>query len=510
MKKSLIILILLLGSVLLFSQNLIQNPSFEVVVSTVTGFGQISKAAGWNKSCSAQPNASPDLFDRLSSDCLHRIPSNKWSYNKEVRVNGTHRYAGFVSSEPIMGSIINSSLAAGRYNISFYVSNVDGHLLGCDPMADVLGNGSSGIEVTLIKSSTCKRLLVWVSPTSSSTNWTEFSGNFDLAPAAASVGYDKVEFNVFNTSGLSTSVIYFDDVKLELTCGGYDKPEVIRIENTNYQASPPNHIEQACEEIYAGFDVGANGPNGNVFANGDAIVTYQAGESIHLHDGFLTKPNITGKFHAFIDPACGCDPIPYPTVSTNKEMFFCQNNDNSIVLHPSSPLGLGGVCSGGAPFWTAIPSTAISWLSNQNICNPTITPNPNDGPRFVGSTVNVVFTLTVVSSLGLSVSDIVEVQINDCSIPFRKKNGNLNNRIADNLISIYPNPNEGLFTIDYLSKSDEPYRYKIYNISGQLILEGKGIGKKQLDLTNYPDGVYSIKIRSGDKISRQKLIKSTK
>lgn len=76
------------------------------------------------------------------------------------------------------------------------------------------------------------------------------------------------------------------------------------------------------------------------------------------------------------------------------------------------------------------------------------------------------------------------------------------------LISAYPNPGNGLYTIDY-TPNIKSTRLEVYNHSGQLIKkEILATEKTILNLQNEPDGIYLITVIEDEKkIFTGKLIK---
>ena len=76
-------------------------------------------------------------------------------------------------------------------------------------------------------------------------------------------------------------------------------------------------------------------------------------------------------------------------------------------------------------------------------------------------------------------------------------------------ISIYPNPNDGIFNLVIESEKKDEFHIEITNINGQVIIR-KGFMALtkiiyQIDLSKYPKGVYLVKIMS-NKINRTEKI----
>ena len=81
---------------------------------------------------------------------------------------------------------------------------------------------------------------------------------------------------------------------------------------------------------------------------------------------------------------------------------------------------------------------------------------------------------------------------------------------------LYPNPNDGKFTLEYFSQQNSALEYTILNAQGKLIRRGSvqlsgGTNQLALDLSAFPDGVYLINTSEiNDQINRlyaKKIIK---
>lgn len=77
---------------------------------------------------------------------------------------------------------------------------------------------------------------------------------------------------------------------------------------------------------------------------------------------------------------------------------------------------------------------------------------------------------------------------------------------------LYPNPTEGLFTIEFEIKSKANTVLKVYNEEGKSVYSGKikkseGLYSKQIDISKEDKGIYFIRIIQGDKSVTKKVLK---
>ena len=77
--------------------------------------------------------------------------------------------------------------------------------------------------------------------------------------------------------------------------------------------------------------------------------------------------------------------------------------------------------------------------------------------------------------------------------------------VPEAALSIFPNPTNGLFTIDF-GKSTNEISLEIDNITGSKIYESKFTGKTTIDLNSQPPGVYLIFTNNGTQNNMQKII----
>lgn len=72
-------------------------------------------------------------------------------------------------------------------------------------------------------------------------------------------------------------------------------------------------------------------------------------------------------------------------------------------------------------------------------------------------------------------------------------------------IEVFPNPAHGIFNIK-TDDANTPFRTRIFNAQGSLILDQPGSGHFTINLTGQPQGFYFIKITQGDRQFTRKLI----
>lgn len=104
------------------------------------------------------------------------------------------------------------------------------------------------------------------------------------------------------------------------------------------------------------------------------------------------------------------------------------------------------------------------------------------------------------------------VRITDCASQARLGNiGNgedLSVDPIDNSINIYPNPTNGKFNIDF--KEESVQAITVYDSVGKVVSETKtetNATTASFDLTNYPAGIYLVKINAGEKVVMKKVVK---
>ncbi|MBI9053109.1 MAG: T9SS type A sorting domain-containing protein [Bacteroidales bacterium] len=80
--------------------------------------------------------------------------------------------------------------------------------------------------------------------------------------------------------------------------------------------------------------------------------------------------------------------------------------------------------------------------------------------------------------------------------------------LNDYSIRIYPNPSKGIFNIDISGSEGEEKNIQVYDISGKKIQEVRNFNNtEKIDLSNYPSGLYFVRVLVNDKLYLEKIIK---
>ena len=81
--------------------------------------------------------------------------------------------------------------------------------------------------------------------------------------------------------------------------------------------------------------------------------------------------------------------------------------------------------------------------------------------------------------------------------------------LSDVTIKIYPNPTEGIVTVEINSPREaETNEVSLYSLSGKNIIPAKIVEQStNLDINEQPAGVYILKIRAGEQHTEWKIIK---
>ncbi|MFN7015019.1 MAG: T9SS type A sorting domain-containing protein, partial [Bacteroidia bacterium] len=152
---------------------------------------------------------------------------------------------------------------------------------------------------------------------------------------------------------------------------------------------------------------------------------------------------------------------PLPMINLGNDTTIC--NNQNLVLNAGSGF------------------TTYSWSTVEKTSSITATG---------ANTVNT-YTVTVTDNNGCSNTDAIVVTFSTCAGDKEEE--------MNNYISLYPNPNNGIFFIDVISQSNS-IEINLVDVTGKVIyseiVNSGNIARKQLDLKTQPAGIYMLVVKS--------------
>ncbi|MCH8317583.1 MAG: T9SS type A sorting domain-containing protein, partial [Bacteroidetes bacterium] len=84
------------------------------------------------------------------------------------------------------------------------------------------------------------------------------------------------------------------------------------------------------------------------------------------------------------------------------------------------------------------------------------------------------------------------------------------NKVASEQINIYPNPNEGVFTISFTGFENEKVQLTILDLQGRSVVNEQltvnSEFNKEIDLSRLPKGMYFMRANTTDKVFTRKVL----
>ena len=186
----------------------------------------------------------------------------------------------------------------------------------------------------------------------------------------------------------------------------------------------------------------------------------------------------------------------------------CIAIDNVVVNVKSIKVNAGydrTICKNNSVslYSVTIPATksTFKWSSGATTSNTIVTP-----------VVLTKYQVTATSTFGCTAIDEVAITVINC-----KNNDNLrsssiltNNNVN---LNIYPNPGNGIYSIEGNIISNKDLNVKILNILGVKVYESNikstsGIFNNKLNITSLPDGLYLLVVESQDQKIIRNLVKN--
>ena len=189
-----------------------------------------------------------------------------------------------------------------------------------------------------------------------------------------------------------------------------------------------------------------------------------------------------------------------PALLTGYYKFFPQSNDTLSIY---CFFYKNGVRVGYATFQTDQPATEYTFFAAHCLNYPGVNAIP-DSARiqiWVPSDIGTSARRAVIDYLAFDgytpATDTITLNIVPTSIP--------------SSLNIYPNPANDHFTVEYTSQSGDIDYLKIYDICGKELYETEinsapGEVTREIDLSEFAEGMYLVSIQSGTSIATQKFV----
>jgi hypothetical protein len=181
------------------------------------------------------------------------------------------------------------------------------------------------------------------------------------------------------------------------------------------------------------------------------------------------------------------------TVTGTSTITNCQaiavTNVSVYPLPQVSTAGSGSICSGQTSALAANGAVSYTWQpGNLNGFLVNVTP-----------TVSTVYTVTGMSSDGCTKTATASIMVNSCV--------GLRTNAANNIeLSVYPNPNHGQFMVEMKNGMNKVI--EVTDISGKVIyVTVTSDDATSIDISKYENGMYFVRVQSGDRKEFVKLIK---
>ncbi|MBL7743423.1 MAG: choice-of-anchor J domain-containing protein [Chitinophagaceae bacterium] len=208
-------------------------------------------------------------------------------------------------------------------------------------------------------------------------------------------------------------------------------------------------------------------PVSGLYTNSTATTSYTAGTDAY---SVYAKPAATTTYTVTATSSAGCVATANVTVTVNPTPVITIGSIPDTVCISDQVIPLIASPAGGS--WSGIGVSGTNFIP----------------PATAVGTYTLTYNYT--SSAGCPASNTKKIVVKDC--PERIV------RLSDNALSLFPNPNNGLFNIKINSVLYNYLTMKVYTNAGVLVrtqqLSGLTWGRVvPIDLTNLPGGVYMVK-----------------
>jgi hypothetical protein len=227
--------------------------------------------------------------------------------------------------------------------------------------------------------------------------------------------------------------------------------------------------------VIAGTTQVCAGGSVNLTTSGAVSYTWSTGSN---STGIVVSPTANTTYSVVGTNSIGCTGIALQTITVNPLP--------TLTITPSSQ----SICVGSSATLTGSGASTYSWNTGSGSVTIVVSP-----------TVSTTYTLNGISSAGCSgAPKTFSLLVAPCVTGLSKQTSN------GNTISVYPNPNTGIFIIEM--NNDKMKQIEITDIAGRIIYtENSAAEKTTINLNDFAKGIYYVKIVSENVTETFKMIK---
>lgn len=185
----------------------------------------------------------------------------------------------------------------------------------------------------------------------------------------------------------------------------------------------------------------------------------------------------------------------YSVIGINN--YGCSGMDmKTITVRQLPNISMGNnptnICEGDAVVLTANGGQSYNWMASNAITYA-------GNPILIQPMGSLIFTVTGTDAHGCS-NKVVYTLIADICAGIKNIN-------KQDLVKVYPNPSNGIFTIESGSAAEK--MIEVTDMTGRIVKSGSVTGTNiQVNLNDVADGIYYLKVKSGDAVDVIKVVKS--
>jgi hypothetical protein len=218
--------------------------------------------------------------------------------------------------------------------------------------------------------------------------------------------------------------------------------------------------------------------NSGTICEGQSFTILPTGAVTYIYSSgsAIVTPTATTFYSIIGFDAIGCTSLPAVSIVTvMPSPAITAASSNSVI------------CVGQSATLTASGVSSYTWSTGSNAASIVVSP-----------TVNTTYSVSSIGTNGCSRAVLLTQNVSLCTGLDELKTGN------SSLAVIYPNPSNGVFTVE----ADEAVSVSVYDVLGNILYSQQVLaGKQSIDLHHYASGIYFVKVERSGQVQNIHLIK---